>query len=397
VHNWIDAAKHGKIDLHLYDNNGRVYVANIPDNITILERLAAKGKKYRNTLHQKVVTPTDEFYKLFSRRQILDIIHNLNIHHEIPRQYNYFDGGAISWDAWLKRLEHDETPNILKNTIELMRSNLGSIDYLVGNYKYVNVVDVGVGNAMPVKEFLAHLLEQGILARYIAIDLSEDMLRIAESNIKEWFGDKVKFEGYIRDIGFERFDDLLVDDMLGNEANQTINVMLLLGATPTNFINPSDILKVVYGSMGNDDLLIYSDKYDTEVSRQYFDFSIQPGSTGLSPKYSAMLRLLNIDESLYDVEMGFNEQKRMRYVRIRLKAALTIKFTFENSERNVSLEKNDTILLLRVWHNTMLEHISAFEKTGFKLLQASTTKDRQYLLTISGVEVEQEPSQVLRS
>jgi SAM-dependent methyltransferase len=390
VHNWIDAAKSGKVDLRLHEENKRIYIANVPDNITILERLSQQGKKYRNTLHQKIVTPTEEFHRLFSRRQILDIIHNLNIHHEIPRQYNYFDGGATAWDAWLQRLEKDETPNILKNTIELMRSNLGSIDYLAENYKYVNVVDIGVGNAMPVKEFLTHLLARGVLARYIAIDISEDMLRIAERNIKEWFGERVKFEGHIRDVGFERFDDLLVDDMLGNEANQTINIVLLLGATPTNFINPADVLKVIYGSMGNDDLLIYSDKYDTEVSRQYFDFSV-PGSEGLSPKYGAMLRLLNIDESLYDVEMGFHEQKRMRYVRVKLKAALTIKFTFENSERSVSFEKNDTILLLRVWHNTMLEHISTFEKTGFKLLQASTTKDRQYLLTISGVEVDREP------
>jgi hypothetical protein len=242
---------------------------------------------------------------------------------------------------------------------------------------------------MPVRGLLQHLLERDVLSRYIAIDISQDMLDIAERNIKEWFGDKVKFEGHIRDIGFERFDDLLVDDMLGSQSSQTVNLMLLLGATPMNFLNPSDVLKVVYGSMGDNDLLVYSNKYDTEVSRNYFDFGIVPGTNGLSPKYSAMLRLLNIDESLYDVEMGFYELKRMRYVRVKLKAALTIKFVFGDSERAVSFEKGDTILLLRVWHQTMLEIISVFEKTGFKLLQSSTTKDRQYLLTISGVEADQ--------
>lgn len=386
IHNWIDAAKQGKVDLRLHQENGKTYIANSPGNVAILENLANKGKKYRNTRHQKIITPKPEFYDLFSRRQILDIIHNLNIHKEIPRQYNYFNGGATNWDNWLKRLEVDATPNILKNTIELMHNNLGAIDYLLTDYKRVNVIDIGVGNAMPTKDLLAHLVDRGVLHRYIAIDISQEMLDIAERNVKQWFGDKVRFEGHIRDISYERFDDVLIDDMLGSEAEQTVNLMLLLGATPNNFLNPSDVLKTVYGSMGNNDLLVYTDKYDTEASRRYFDFSATPGTSPLSANHSFMPEILNIDPSLYDVEMGFNEQKRMRYIRLRLKTAVIINFHFEDSERNVELEKGDTILLLRVWHKTAVENISDFEKTGFKLLQASMTRDRQFMLTISGVD-----------
>jgi uncharacterized SAM-dependent methyltransferase len=99
---------------------------------------------------------------------------------------------------------------------------------------------------------------------------------------------------------------------------------------------------------------------------------------------------MNLDESLYDVETGFDERKRMRYIRIRLKMALTIKFESENAERSVHLEKGSTILLLRVWHMKALEIISNFEKSGFKLLQSSMTKDREYILTISGVDTKAE-------
>jgi SAM-dependent methyltransferase len=389
VHNWIDAAKQKKIDLHLYEYNNRTYIANIPDNVTIIERLASKGKKYRNTLHQKVVSPKPEFYELYNPRQILDIISNINLYGEIPRQYNYFGEGAVSWDKWLQRLLDETTPNMLNNTIELIHHNIEAIDFLIGDRTRVNVIDIGVGNAQPVRELLTHLLEQGKLNRYIGIDISQKMLDIAEANIKEWFGDKIKFEGHIRDASYEHFDDLLVNDMLGSDAEKTVNIALLLGITRENFRSPMDILRAISDSIAKDDLFIFTTKPDSEVSRQYFDFGV-PGSTGLSPKYKYILDLLNIDESLYETEMGYSEQKRMRYVRVRLKAAISINFSFEGSERAVQLEKGDTILLLRIWHMSELEIITDFEEVSLKLLQASMTKDRQYLLTISGVEAKQE-------
>jgi uncharacterized SAM-dependent methyltransferase len=387
VHNWIDSAKQGKIALQLHEHNGKTYIANNAANVASLEAQAEKGKKYRNNLHHKIATPTDDFYSIYSRKQILDIISNLSIQREIPRQYNYFDEGAVNWEKFALKQETDEGPSLLKSTIELLRANYNAIDLLIGAHDQVNVIDIGPGNAVPVKELLEHLLDKGILHRYIALDISEEMLQIAKRNIKEWFGDRVKFEGYVRDITYERFDDLIVDDMLDKDAGRTLNLALLFGATPMNFPAPYDILKVIYSSMGAEDLLIYTDKPDTAAERRSFDVNAgAAATTALSPKYSFIFDLLNIDESFYDVEMSFNSQKRVRFIQVRLKVGLTIKFQFENGEREVTLEKGETILLWRAWHQTALEIISEFEKVGFTLLQSSLTKDRQFLLTISGVE-----------
>lgn len=390
VHNWISAAKREKLDLQLYENGGRTYIANTPSNIRTLKRLSEKGKKYRNTLHHKVITPKPKFYELFNRRQILDIIHNLDIHHEIPRQYNYFDEGATSWDKWIRRLEDDETPSTFKSTVKLLHDNFGHIDALVNGRKRVNVIDIGVGNAMPVRELLAHLSSQGKLSRYVGIDISQEMLNIAERNIQEWFGDEIKFEGHIRDISFERFDDLLIDDMLGDNSEEVLNLVLVLGSTPINFRSPQDVLRTIYGSMNQNDLIIYTTKPDSQASREYFDFNVSSGAKGLSPTVGVILGLMNIDESLYDVEMGFNEQIRMRYMQIRLKTALTIDFTTEYGHRATRLEKGDAILLQRSWHWSALEIISNFEEIGFKLLQSTLTPDRQFLMTISGVDTRAE-------
>lgn len=386
VHNWIDASKRGKLDLELHEHNGRTYIANKPGNLPKLQKLSEQGKKYRNARFHKVVHPTKKFYETYDKRQILDIISNLTIHKEIPRKYNYFDGGAEYWDLWVQRLAQETSPSMLTSSIYLINNSLKSIDAALAGYDKVNVIDLGVGNALPVKDLLTHLLDRNVLHRYIALDISQPMLDIAEKNIEAWFGDKVKYEGYIKDFDHERFDDLVVDDKLNDADGKIINLVLLVGMTTVNFRSTLDALKVIYGSMSEDDILLYTCKPDTSAARQYFDFGISSDNSELSPKYRPILDLLNIDSSLYDVENGFNEQKRMRYVRVRLKTAITIKFEFGRTYRNVTVEKGDAILLMRVWHQTATEVIAEFEEAGFLLLHSTMTKDREGFLSISGID-----------
>lgn len=387
VHNWITSARQGKLNLKLHKENDKTYIANDPQNILLLEDLAMLGKKKRNTRYHKTVTPSSDFYQLYSPKQVLDIISNLNIHHEIPRQYNFIGDGASNWDKHVKRLVAEGVPNLLSSTIDLLKSNFDSIDLLLEDYELVNVIDIGPGNGLPVRDLLARLLKQGKIHRYIAIDISPEMLQITRQNLEEWFGSQLKFEGYVRDITHERFDDLIVGDMLSDQADNTLNLALLLGATPMNFRSPTDTLKVICNSLSENDLLIYTDRPDSEIERKWFEFSPNPGSRILSPNHRYIFDLLNIDPSFYEVEMGFDEQKRVRFIRTRLNTALTINFEFEKGKRKVNFDKGDTILLWRVWHMTALEIISDFERSGLTLLQSSLTKNRQYLLTISGVDV----------
>ncbi|MCX4742790.1 class I SAM-dependent methyltransferase [Streptomyces antibioticus] len=387
VSNWIDQAKEGKADLELIQKGSYSYVADTPANGVVLESLAAKGKKYRNAAYFKTVSPRPEFYEIYSDRQILDIITNLSVHGEVPLQYNYLQDGAKNWEDRMARFESEGVTNSLVGTIELIQDNLATIDRFLKGKKKVNVIDLGVGNARPVKELLGHLLERGVLNRYIGIDISPTMLEVANRNIEKWYGDAVKFEGYVRDITNEQFDDLLVEDMLDEDADQTINLVLLLGGTPVNFRSFNDAFKPIFNSMHRNDVLIHTLKPDTHASRRYLDLGPKPGSISLAPNFKYILDLLNIDESLYEAELGFDAEKKMRYTRVRLKAAVEIQFDLGGSKkRTVSLEKGEAIQLYRAWHLDTSEIIAELSKARFTFLHASLTEDGQYFMTISGVE-----------
>jgi len=388
VHNWIDSAKQGKLELQLHNEKNKTYIANTPRNVTVLTQLVENGRKYRNGRATKEITPKAKFYDIYNEHQIYDIVSNLEIHHEIPRQYNYFNGGANSWDVYAERLTAEEEPNLVNSTISLLDINQGYIDNLLAEYKSVNIVDIGVGNAYPVKALLSRLLEQDKLGRYIAIDISTTMLDIAKNNVQKWFGGKVQMETYEHDINYDRFSDLLLDEYTKKDAKDTVNLILLLGGTLSNMRTPDAGYKVIHDSMGINDLLIHTTKLDTEATRRYFDFDLKPGETNLAAIHGVVVDMLNIHRSYYTVEMGFDAVHKQRFEQIRLNVALDIKFQFKHGEYIVRLNKGDAVLTWRGLQQTAADVNEQFSRNDLYLLHSSQTHNREYILTVSRVVVD---------
>lgn len=387
VRNWIKTAKQGKLSLMLVQDKGRSYVANSPTNIPQIEKLVEKNRKYRNSLVSKVVSPRPEFYKVFNQGQIYDIVRNLELHHEIPRQYNYFNGGANKWADYVDELAKEDSPNLLNRTVALIEENQSYLDKRLERYDSVNVVDIGVGNARPAKKLLQHLMRQNKLGRYIALDISEVMLRIAEGNIHKWFDGQVAFEGYQIDITFERFANILAEDYLKKGGKKAVNLLLFFGGTADNLRSPSDAFRTINESLNPNDILIYANKLETpEMRPEWFNYDNKPGELELSDRHRLVFDLLNIDPSFYSAEIGFDHKTNQRYARTRLKVALTLKFDFEDGERVIELQKGDTILLWRSWQMTAEGVAKQFANNGFYVLHSSQTEDHEYILTVAEVK-----------
>lgn len=385
VTNWIQATQKGKLNLELFQENGKSYVANTARNIGVIEKLVEERRKYRTSKAYKVISPKPEFYERFSPNQVIDIISNLEINREIPRQYNYFAEGAENWNEYAQRLDHEEVSNILNKTIKLLSVSRAAIMNLMVNFAKINVIDIGPGNGIPARDFLSYLLQSHRLGRYIAVDISPDILSITQKNIEKWFVGRVKVDAELRDITHERLSDIFSSDSF-NKKVPTTNIGLLLGGTLGNFRDPEIVLKTLKESLGKDSLLLYSTKLDSSIARRYFDFNLQPGVSKLSPNHSYMVDVLNIDRSMFEVESGYDEKSRSRFIRIRLKVPLSLCFKQGGGERYVHLNKNDTVQLWRYLHQDTLELFGQFEHAGFELLHANTTLDGEYLLSIHRVK-----------
>jgi uncharacterized SAM-dependent methyltransferase len=386
VSKWIESVKNGKLNLETIDENGQSYIRNTPANNVIIAELVKSRQKFKNTKSLRTIAPTEEFYKLYSPEQITDIIVNLRVHHEIPRQYNYIDEGAAYWDKYSTKLFNDsDANNPLHSTEELMQLNKAYLDELLSQYKKVNVVDIGPGNALPVKSLLSHLIDHDKLGRYTAIDISPEMLEIAHQNIKRWFNDKVDFVAELKDVNFERFTDLLMTD---SPDEGSVNLVLFFGGTLHNLRSIDEALRTIYHSMTPPDIFICPLKLDTEDTRRNFHFNAGLEAQSLPPQHKFLVDLLGIEPDLYEVEIGFDEETHSRYLRLRLKVSLTINIELQRKNQSIHLSKNDTLLVWRYWHQTAQEIIEQFERNGFGVLQATQTKEHDCMLTICDVKPE---------
>ncbi len=382
VRNWIDAAEAGKLELQLHEERGRSYIANVTKNTAIIEELVERGKKFKNTRGAITVSPKPDFYKQYDNSQILDIISSLVIHKEVPLQYTYVDGGSTSWNRYATRQSQESSPNMLTRTIDLFDKVSDSFDLLFPNAKKINVVDLGPGNGLPVRAALERLIGQKKLGRYIAIDISQSMLDILGQNMREWFGDSLTFETHVRDISYERFNDLLVESYANEE--EVVNIVCLFGGTLSNFRAPNQVLQTINNSMGTNDVLAYSGYLDSPITRRHFDYD-EPVNKKLSLQEKLILDLLNIDDDLYDVSQEFDEIQRGRFTSIIPKKDINIAFELPSGNRKVELRKGKPILIWRHWHNDMVGVINLFDRNRFNVMQA-ITPDNNYLLTLSKIK-----------
>ncbi|SRR6266496_6406730 len=387
VRNWIKSTKEGKLQLELAEHNGRIYVANSVVNIPIIESLVGQNRKYRNSLAMKTVQSSSSLLKIFTEAQVYDIVRNLEIYHELPRQYGYFGHGAKEWDEYINKQLSVDTPSMLHGTIELLADNLSYIDKRLTKVKKVNVIDIGVGNAVPVKNLLEHLIAQGKLGRYVALDFSDDMLSIAQRNISNWFGERVQFEGFQLDIAYERFANIIAEDYL-NSVQDTVNLVLFLGATAGNLRVPSDSFRTICESMNPRDILLYTDFIEeADKPPEWFvhSYDLKPQKPEILSRHRFVLDQLNIEKSFYDAEIGYDKTNRRKYSRARLRFALTLQFELSEGERIVQFEKGDTITLWHSWQPTLHSLFHLLESTGFYVLHSSQSEDHNYILTIAEV------------
>jgi hypothetical protein len=332
------------------------------------------------------VRPTSLFYELYNQDQQLDIITSLENYRELPVQYGYFGKGATYWDAYVKRLASENHPNSLKYVIEMLRMGQGYIDSWISQYERVNLVDIGVGNGMHVRNFLAYLMHTGKFGRYIGLDISPSMMEISKTHMREWFGNDLEYEDHLLDISYDRFNYLLSKEQLGNKAGKTTNIVLTTEGMIENLRSPDAAHQVISDSMGRDDLFINAHKLDTLISRKYFAFNAEVTRDEPSPHDRLVLDLLNIRPVYYSLQMGFDENKKRRYIRVLLNQDISIRFDYSSGVRVVELKKGETVTVWFYWHHSPTDAIQQFERNGFEPVQITQTIDQQYSMIMGRIK-----------
>lgn len=380
VRNWIEAAQQRKNDLDLCYLQGKIYIADTLDNKVKLDHLVAIGRKYRNKRAHKNIKPKEKFYETYTLHQALDIVRELEIYKELPGKYKYFGDGAAYWNQYLYQLYRAGSKNVLTNTLETLELIHPYIDSIIHTYKNVNVINLCIGNSLAAKNTISRIHKTGKLRRLINIDISHEMLSISNRHITEWFQGKIKPENYIRDLNYDRFDDIIRKDSFGSEASNTINIVLFLAGPIVNFREPKRAVSLIRDSLGFNDLFITTLKRDTKITRSFFEFNLKSDMGALSKYDEILLDLLNIEESFYELEQVFDEERKIRTISIKLKTDISISFDIGNYHKLIELKKGEIIVIWRSQHHSDKDIFNLFIDLGLTLEQVAKSFDDQLLL-----------------
>lgn len=326
--------------------------------------------------------PSSEFYSIFSQEEVLGIIHALEVRREIPLKYSYKGRGAKIWDDFY-----------LKYIIPTWyRSSNVEIDLLNENFKYfndnikhgekVNIVDVGAGNSYPVKKFIQRLNKLGKVNKYIALDISEELLNLSKNNFKKWFP-LLEFISSTIDIE----NSCVPKELFINEAvigiNNTAKIFFHLGVTIGNHQNRDEVLKNFRDSMGKNDFLVFTNETG---SNSKWDGNVRGGCKyHVEEIYGWVKSKIGIKSEDCELVRKYDLKTDSVVANMKLRHNYTINFCQMGIDKKIEIFEGEEITIWRHHKYEIPKLLQELERSGLQLLHYSTDKYKSHIMVICKV------------
>jgi len=305
---------------------------------------------------------------MFTKKQEFELLTAIKGRGEIPLKFSYLGEGAHNWEAIAKERAKKGGINLTEGTLLSSRAE----DFLrkYEGVTQLNVIDIGCGDASATYPILEKLNEKKIKFNYVPVDISEEMLNLAEKRIKRDF--KVESQKIVLDLDSGQFSD----KMYGLRKEGTANLLLFLGSTLGNFSDMHRVLSNILESMSSEDYLIVGmemtnlvkaeqlvSHYNAETVLNLLTFI--PNKIGLNSKNSEILISWNTSESRIEAKLKLHKNVKVKI-----------------GSESFILEKDELLLLARSAKFTEWTFIKLLSDAGFRTELLTTSEDRGYTLSM---------------
>jgi SAM-dependent methyltransferase len=387
VTNWIKATQENKLPLQLIYYEKKPYILQTPFNNNFLSELSVKSKKFRNKKSFKRVKPQKEFYKIYDETKVIEIIANIK-DKEMNTKFDYFGERVCHWDEFLYRFITSKETTPMSNTLKLLDNQLEYILSLIEDFDCINIIDIGVGNGWTMKKILEFFKNRKVIRKYIGLDYSPDMIKLASNNLDLWFGDEIHREFYQSDFANDKFKQLLyLNTKSKTDSGNCCNLIFFLGSEIEGQIYYTKPLEVIKESMSHEDIFILGHWLEIESIHNhlgYFSqyFSEYKNDIDMESHYT-VFDLMNIKREFYNVERFFDYDERKRIIRATFNYDVLVEIETQNIKEDVLINNKDKIVLFRHSYRTYEEVVNTFSIVGFQIISAVTTPNRDQIMVIA--------------
>ena len=376
---WVRDAISKKNNLILEQTNNKFRVVDNEHNHNELLRLAEEGRKYRRNIFQADITPTPDFYNVFTENEIVEIARDLEVYKEINFKFSYKNTGAKAWDDFYNKSVEDKSYKTHIRVMNLLENSFDIILSKVNKDKKLNIIDIGSGNSHPVKQFLEKLNNLDRLNKYVALDISPELIEISKSNINSWFPN-LKFSSHVCDIEITKLLNIFEKER--SEDENTVNCILDLGSTIGNHRNRLEVLRNISEGMLRGDLFIISNSTDLANNKS----AISHLKIKESLDQAVWIpKMMGFDTDSSEVENRFDFERDSKIKAIRLDKDYTLKLKVLNRNKMFKFHKGDEILLWKHHMTSPEDLFSELEVCGLRMVLFNVERDYSHILMVSEI------------
>ena len=326
--------------------------------------------KSNSTPIRRIAEPSSEFYSIFSEAEVLGMVQALEVRREIPLKYSYKGRGAKIWDNFYLKYLIPRWYRTSNPEIDLLKENFEFLTAKLIDFEKINIVDVGSGNSYPVKDFTRRLNNLGKVNKYIALDISEELLNLSRNNFSRWFP-LIEYSSYTIDIENSCLP-IFSENQASLETDDIPQIILHLGVTMGNHHNRSGVLKNFRDSMGKNDLLIFTNEIG---SNSKWDGRVRGGfKYHVDQVYAWIKNEMRIRAEDCELVRKYDAQTDSIVAAIKFGQKYTIQFSLMGIDKNLEISEGEEITIWRQHKYEMPELLQEIEQAGLQLVHYKTDK-----------------------
>jgi uncharacterized SAM-dependent methyltransferase len=304
-----------------------------------------------------------------NRRQESELITAIRGRGEIPLKFSYIGEGADNWNRVAGYRQNSDGINNIEE--QLLRRRARDFIDAFGPSETINVIDIGCGNGVPGTPIFEELVKQKKQFRYVPIDISAEMLELAQKYFLDRFP-WVEVSPILLDFELGNFADLTY----GLRDGKSANLLLFLGSTLGNHADRGRVLANFRDSMSADDFLIIGVELSNfakmaKVLRYY-----EEENAKRFVYHTAEQIGITQAETRFEVEWNDREHQ------VELRAVPKHDIEIAIGEERFTVEKDEPILIARSVKFTEWSVAKTLSDVGFRNEILTTNAARSYLLSM---------------
>ncbi|MEH2422811.1 MAG: L-histidine N(alpha)-methyltransferase [Nostoc sp.] len=326
--------------------------------------------------------PSSEFYSIFSEEEVLGIIHALEIRREIPLKYSYKGRGAKIWDDFYLKYIIPKWYRTSSVEIDLLENNFKYLNGNIASGEKVNIIDVGAGNSYPIKKFIHQLNKLGKVNKYIALDISEELLHLSRNNFRKWFP-LIEYISSTIDIENSCIPKVLFQNQASLEIDHTAKIFFHLGVTIGNHQNRDEVLKNFRDSMGKNDFLVFTNEIG---SNSTWDRIVRGGCKyHVEEIYGWVKNNIGIKSEDCELVRKYDLKTDSIIANLKLRHDYTINFSRMGIDKKIDISEGEEITIWRHHKYEIPKLLQEIEHSGLQLIYYSTDKYKSHIMVICKV------------